>query len=120
MTLPPLPSTVGKRGEAREPLGDVQRFVVVDEVRREQTGFPTCILVFQRIQYDDGREELRLGYYIIGKKEGRTRGKWCWGQYAAMAPACDFQALVKMATEKGWIGKEDQASNGKGKASRKA
>ena len=120
MTLPPLPSTVGKRGEAREPLGDVQRFVVVDEVRREQTGFPTCILVFQRIQYDDGREELRLGYYIIGKKEGRTRGKWCWGQYAAMAPACDFQALVKMATERGWIGKEKQPSNGKGKASGKA
>jgi len=108
MTLPFLPSTVGKRGEARGVDGGVQRFVVLDEVRREQTGFPTCVLVFQRLQYEDGSEELRLGYYIIGKKEGRTRGKWCWGQYAPMSPACDFEALVKMATEKGWIGREGE------------
>jgi hypothetical protein len=107
MTLPSLPSTVGKRGKARDLLGGVQRFAVLDEVRCEQTGYPTCILVFQRVRYDDdGREELRLGYYIIGKKEGRTQGKWCWGQFAAMAPACDFEALFKMATEKGWIGRE--------------
>lgn len=104
MTLPPLSSTVGKRGEAREPYGGVQRFVVLDEVRREQTGYPSCILVFQRLRYDDAREELGLGYYIIGKREGRTQGKWCWGQFAPMAPACDFEALFKMATEKGWIG----------------
>ena len=107
MTIPPLPSTVGKRGQYVEVHGDVHPFSVVDEVRREQTGSDhQCILVFQRIQYDEGGEELRLGYYIIGKREGRMQGKWCWGQYATMAPACDFEALVKMATEKGLIGKE--------------
>jgi hypothetical protein len=106
MTLPPLPSTVGKRGRLVEPLGRVWDYIVLDEVRREQTGYPTCIFVLQRIKYDDdGRVELRFGYYIIGQREGRTRGKWCWGQYAPMLPASDFEALVKMATEKGWIGK---------------
>jgi hypothetical protein len=118
MTLPPLPSTIGKRGQSTYPLGDVERFVVVDEVRRKLTGYPN-ILVFQRIRYDEGNEELRLGYYVIGKT-GRMKGKWCWGQYAAIGPASDFQALVKMATEKGWIGKEEQPSNGNGKASGKA
>ncbi len=104
-TLPPLPSTVGKRGETRGPLGEVWPFVVIDEIRREPPKSRGCIYVFQRIQYDEGSEELRLGYYIIGKT-GRMRGRWCWGQYALMAPASEFQALVKMAIEKGWIGRE--------------
>jgi hypothetical protein len=112
MTFPPLPSTIGKRGEYID-LGVAHGFVVVDEVRREMTGYPN-ILVFQRIRYDDGREELRLGYYAIGKKEGRMKGKWCWGQYALMAPACDFQAVIKMATEKGWLEEAEQEADRKG------
>ena len=106
MTLPPLPSTVGKRGKLVEPLGGVQRYVVLDEVRLQETGYPVNINLLQLIRFEDGHEELRFCYYAIGQKEGRTRGKWLWGQYAPILPAHDFEALVKMATEKGWIGKE--------------
>jgi hypothetical protein len=49
-----------------------------------------------------GEKFIRVGYYIIGRA-ARMRGKWVWGQYAALIHAPDFQRLVKKAIEKGWI-----------------
>jgi hypothetical protein len=104
MTLPPLPSHVGKRYKLTERSGRVRPYVVVDEVRLEETGLPTKVNFLQRIRFeDDDREWFRPCYYIINR-----RGNWAWGQHATMLPACDFEALVKMATEKGWIGKGEQ------------
>jgi len=105
MTLPPLPSTVGKKGKLVEPLGGVERYVVVDEVRLQETDYPVNMNMLQLLEFEDGHKELRVCYYAIGQREGRTCGKWLWGQYAPMLPASDFEALVNMATEKGWIGK---------------
>ena len=57
----------------------------------------------QRIEFqEDGRIQLRLGYYIIGKKP-KVLGRWVWGQYAALLPLGDFGRLVQQAEKKGWI-----------------
>jgi hypothetical protein len=110
MTTPPLPSTIGKRGSFKDPDGTRLHFTVVDEVRQEQSEFiyapegePVgAVAVFQLIRYDIGGEELRLGYYILGKKPG-MRGKWVWGQFATSMPAKDFRALFEKARQKGWL-----------------
>ena len=49
------------------------------------------------------RIEVRLGYYVIGEKP-RMKGKWVWGQYAAMMPIEDFKFLVDEALRRGWFG----------------
>jgi len=63
---------------------------ITDQVAQPQSDKPKKLLCLQRIAFDDdGRIELRLAYYIIGKK-GKMRGRWVWGQYAAFLPAKDF------------------------------
>jgi hypothetical protein len=68
-----------------------------------QSDLPEKILCLQRIEFqEDGRIEVRLGYYIIGKKP-KMRGRWVWGQFAALMPLRDFEALIRQAERKGWI-----------------
>ena len=85
------------------PLGDTEHFVITDEIRRRRRRLAQQIYSFQRIRYDDGFEQFRLGYYIIGKKPGPTKGKWVWGQYCTMIPKEDFQPLISEAVRRGWI-----------------
>jgi hypothetical protein len=102
MDNPILPSTIGKSGIVKiPPDGKKRRFIVNDEVRLFQNDNRNKIIILQRIQFDNGREEVRLGYYIIGKKPG-MKGRWTWGQYATMMPLRDFQELISQAKEKGW------------------
>lgn len=84
------------------PDGEVLRYLIADEVREFQDGSRTKVIVLQLIQFHDQRKEIRLGYYIIGKKP-KMRGRWVWGQYAAFMPAEVFQSLVKKATNRGWF-----------------
>ena len=51
---------------------------------------------------DDGRKEMRLCYYMIGHRL-RGRGKWLYGQFAAMIRREDFDKIMSKAREKGWI-----------------
>jgi hypothetical protein len=46
-----------------------------------------------RGKFEDKRIEVRLGYYIIGKKP-KMRGRWVWDQFAALLPLRDFRALI--------------------------
>ena len=99
---PKLPSNVGKRGELKMPLGEVRKYTIVGEVRRTQAGAPHKKICFQKVEFDDGRKELRLAYYIIGKK-GRMKRKWVFGQFATFMPARDFRSIVRRAKRKGLI-----------------
>ena len=107
--VPPLPSTVGKRGSFKDPDGTRLHFTVTDEVRQVLSEFiyapegePVgAIAVLQLLEYEIGGKELRLGYYVLGKKPG-MRGKWLWGQFAASMAIGDFRALIEKAREKGW------------------
>jgi hypothetical protein len=55
-----------------------------------------------RGKFEDKRIEVRLGYYIIGKKP-KLRGRWGLGQFAALLPLRDFRALIRAAEKKRWI-----------------
>ena len=101
--LPVLPSKIGARGKLIVPPdGCVLRYTITDEVRVTQSDMREKILCLQRIEFEDKRIEVRLGYYIIGKKP-KMRGRWVWGQFAALMPLRDFRALIRVAEKKGWI-----------------
>ena len=108
--LPALGTTIGKKGQLNLPLGGPPlRFQVVDEIRQEQRSFLTPmeptegkVIVLQKLLFDTGMTEFRLGYYITGKKP-RNLGKWVWGQFASMIPPDDFRALIEKARAKGWV-----------------
>jgi hypothetical protein len=110
MKLPELASNIGKRGKwVHPPDNFVVHYRIADEVRVVQSNLPgSKILCLQRIEFLDGRRpgdpatEIRLGYYIIGKKP-TVRGRWVWGQYATSMPLRDFRALVRKAKKKGWL-----------------
>ena len=101
--LPELPSHIGKRGKLIVPPNGIKiGYTIKDEICVFQSTLPSKILCLQSIEFDDGRKEIRLGYYIIGKKP-KMLGRWVWGQYAALMPLQDFKKLIKRAEKKGWI-----------------
>lgn len=102
-TYPVLPSTVGKRGKSvMPPDGEIIKYTVIDEVRTFQDSSRNKLLILQLMQLNDGKREVRVGYYIIGKLP-KMRRKWVWGQYAAFIPLPVFRRLIKMATRRGWF-----------------
>jgi hypothetical protein len=44
----------------------------------------------------------RIGYYMIAHKP-RVRGKWAWGQSAAMMTPEELQLIVTQMQGKGWL-----------------
>jgi hypothetical protein len=103
MILPILPPNIGKSGKLRVPPdGVILRFKIVDEIRRVQSDLPEKIICLQHIEFEDGREEFRLGYYIIGKLP-KMKGKWVWGQFATLLPQKDFIAIFRDAEKRGWF-----------------
>ena len=102
--LPPLPITKGNRGTLIEPVtGNKWHFRVIDEVVQVLSDYPDKAIYLQKLEFEeDGSIELRLGYYIIGKKP-RMLGKWVWGQYAALMPVSDFEQIIEKAKAKGWF-----------------
>ena len=102
MSHPPCPSNVGKTRTVPHIGGSKRRFTVLDEICKRQSTYPDKLIYLQKLRFEeDGRIELRLAYYIIGKKP-RMCGKWVWGQFATMIPIKDFQAIISKAVEKGW------------------
>jgi hypothetical protein len=99
---PPPPSNIGKRRSLSTPDGYRLGFVVEDELHFAQSDYPNKLIYLQRLAYEDGSPQLRLGYYIIGKKPGR-RGRWVWGQYATIMPPKDFKRIIGLARKKGWM-----------------
>lgn len=103
MSYPKLPSNIGKKGKLVLPPNN-QRigFTIIDEITKTQSDLSSKVIVLQKVRFDDARLELRLGYYIIGKKP-KMLGRWVWGQYATLLPIRDFAALVRKAQKRGWF-----------------
>jgi hypothetical protein len=101
--LPPPPNNIGRHRSGNKPEGGRFYFTIADELHIPQSGAPRKLIYLQRLRFDkDDRVELRLGYYVIGKKK-RMRGRWVWGQYATMLPVADFKRVIKKAKQKGWL-----------------
>jgi len=103
MDYPPPPSNIGKPGTlVFPPDGHKQHFTIADEITRQHSGVPSKIIYLQLLSFDeDGREQIRIGYYVIGKKP-RMRGRWVWGQYSTMMPVEDFKWIIEQAEKKRW------------------
>jgi hypothetical protein len=84
------------------PRGTRDRFEVIGEIKRRQSTNPKKGIYLQRVQFEGGRKEIRLGYYILGKLP-RMRNRWVWGQYATFMPLADFRFLVNQAKRRGWL-----------------
>jgi hypothetical protein len=68
----------------------------MDEITRQHTGVDTKIICLQLLRFDeDGREQIRVGYYVIGKKP-KMGGRWVWGQFATMMPLEDRSLYGKL------------------------
>jgi hypothetical protein len=102
---PQLPDNIGKRGKCvMPPDGAELCYLITDEVRCFQDRTRSKVIVLPRIDFDDGRVEVRLGYYIIGKKP-KMRGRWVWGQYATILPAACLAEVFREAERRGWFTK---------------
>lgn len=98
---PPL--KVRLEGRARKIGGGSRTFTVknfVSMVPSNSDGDKVALL--EDLKFEDGTEELRVCYYIIGRK-GRLAGKWAWGQFALFIPSRDFVKLIEKGKEKGII-----------------
>lgn len=99
---PILGSKIGHRGKLKTRSGKIRRYTISDEIVQTQSNAPHKKICLQKINFDDGQIELRLAYYIIGKKQG-MKGKWVFGQFATLLPQKDFALIVKSAIRKGWL-----------------
>ena len=80
--------------------GRRRKFFICDYVTLRQSTYPDKFFVLQDIVFENGQNEIRIGYYIIGKKPA-MRGRWVWGQYCPFIPKRDFKRLLGKAHKKG-------------------
>ncbi len=91
---------IKREGSLTDIDGDRKTFKIGKYVTLRQSNYPGKIFVLQEILFGDEKKEIRIGYYIIGKKP-RSKGKWVWGQYCPFFPRKDLKELIKKAKGKG-------------------
>ncbi len=91
---------VQERGRITDINGEVKKYRITKVIPILQSDLPEEIkgkvYVLQRLEFDDGREYFRFGYYILGKKP-KMRGKWVWGQYCPIGPMKDLKKIIEEA-----------------------
>jgi hypothetical protein len=71
--------------------------VMVDYILHQQSNNPDKYIILELMRLPWRKKpELRIGYYILGKKRS-VLGKWRWGQSAVLVPQKDIPALFKKA-----------------------
>jgi len=77
-------------------------YTVIDEDIFIAPSNPNKAFALHKIRYDDGYEEIRIGYYMIAHRP-KMKGKWAWGQYAQFMTKEDLELIFTRAKESGWI-----------------
>lgn len=80
--------------------GKRENFKIGRYVTLRQSNYAGKIFVLQEILFENRKKEIRIGYYIIGKKP-RAKGRWVWGQYCPLFPKRDLIKLIEKAKKKG-------------------
>lgn len=93
---------IKKSGSLIDINGKRKKFKIGEYVTLKQSNYPKKKFVLQEILFEDGKKELRVGYYIIGKKP-RSKDKWVWGQFCPLFPKKDLERLIQKAKNKGII-----------------
>ncbi len=99
---PSLPSRRGKTTRRKDINGRPMVYKVVDEVVFVAGGNHKKAFAIHKLEYGDGREEFRIGYYMIAVRP-RAKGKWAWGQFAPMMTREEMAEIFKRLRKKGWI-----------------
>lgn len=98
--LPELKSHIGASVEFKNTnLGDAHG-VVIDEVCVED--HPGKIVKAQLIEFERGRREVRVAYWIEGKKES-VRGKWVFGQFSSTMTLKTWSRLLYEVSKRDWL-----------------
>jgi hypothetical protein len=101
---PPLPDRKKKTLLIRSIDGTPRHFYVVDEIKFKMITSERHLCYVQKLRYQENNEILfRFGYYMIGVKEGRMKGKWVWGQFCPFFTKDDLLRLDKEMKARGWI-----------------
>jgi hypothetical protein len=101
---PALPDNRDKRTSWKNVKGKRRDVIIKDEIRQVQSNNPRKVIFLQKMVFPKkDRWELRLCYYMIGEKKGKTKGKWVFGQYATLIPRKDFRIIIRKAKRRGWI-----------------
>lgn len=87
---------IKKSGSIIDINGKRKNFKIGKYVTLRQSNYPGKIFVLQEILFEDGKKEIRVGYYIVGKKP-RMKNKWTWGQFCPFFPRKDLVDLIKKA-----------------------
>jgi hypothetical protein len=99
---PKLPIRLGKTTRTKAIDGKPVVYTVIDEDIFLAPSNDKKAFALHKIRHASGREEFRIGYYMIAHRP-RMRGKWAWGQYAPMMTAQDMQMIFQRAKAKGWV-----------------
>jgi len=98
MKLPKL--EIKKKGTIKDINNIKKRFEIGNYVLQPQGDNPKKVFILEEIFFEDGKKEIRVGYYIIGAK-GRMEGKWLWGEFCPIFPKADLEKLIEKAKERG-------------------
>jgi hypothetical protein len=109
LPLPPLPpSRVGVVTKTTNIDGTSFRYRVEDQEIFVAPSNVKKAFILQKLSVDQGQGfehgliMYRIGYYMIGHKP-RMKGKWAWGQFAAMMTAEELKLIVEKMEVRGWI-----------------
>lgn len=82
--------------------GKREKFTIGEYILLRQSSAKHKVFVLEELIFDSGIRQLRLGYYMLGRK-GNMKNKWVWGQYCPFIPKKDFNKLYEMAKKKGLL-----------------
>lgn len=99
---PPLPSRKNKTTKTKGIDGGELVYTVIEEDVFEAKSNPQKAFALHKLRHADGREEFRIGYYMIAFRP-RVKGKWEWGQYAPIMTRDEMAEVFERAKKLGWL-----------------
>jgi hypothetical protein len=99
---PALPTRLGKITKTKAIDGSPLIYKVIDEEVFIAPSNANKAFALHRIRIEDGREEFRIGYYMIAHRP-RMKGKWAWGQFAPIMTKGEMELIFEKAKVHGWI-----------------
>jgi hypothetical protein len=107
--FPPLPtSRKGVITKTEKIDGSPMIYRVEDDAIFEAPSNPAKAFLLQKLVFDEGQGfesgpvMFRIAYYMIANRP-RIKGKWAYGQFAAMMTPAELKVIVRRMEEKGWL-----------------
>ncbi len=89
-----------KTGKIEKRKCEILGYTIQQQTNAPHKYFVLDLMLLHWKQERTRKKELRIGYYILGKKK-TVFNKWMWGQYAPLIPPRDLRNLLRKAKNKG-------------------